>query len=69
MEPAGRLIGFGSGFEYWGMRQGVRLPFVGRCGIAHVLLDASDISDVKVGDVVTLPVRRTAAHHVKRIYV
>jgi alanine racemase len=68
MEPAERLIGFGAGFRYWGMRRGVRLPFVGRCGIAHVLVDATDAPDAKVGDAVTLPVRRTAAHRVPRVY-
>ncbi|MBI3566230.1 MAG: hypothetical protein HY079_13625, partial [Elusimicrobia bacterium] len=69
MEPAERLIGFGAGFEYWGMRRGVRLPFVGRCGIAHVLVDATDAPDVRVGDAVALPVRRTAARHLPRVYL
>jgi alanine racemase len=69
MEPAERLIGFGAGFAYWGMRQGVRLPFVGRCGISHVLVDATDAPDAKAGDVVTLPVRRTAARHLTRVYL
>lgn len=68
MEPAERLIGFGGGFQYWGMRRGVKLPFVGRAGIAHVLVDATDVPGVKLGDVVTLPVRRTAARHLTRIY-
>jgi alanine racemase len=69
MEPAERLIGFGGGFSYWGMRRGVRLPFVGRCGIAHVLVDATDAPDAEIGDVVTLPVRRTAARHLARVYL
>jgi hypothetical protein len=69
MEPAERLIGFGGGFQYWGMRDGVRLPFVGRAGIAHVLVDATDVSGVKVGDEVTLPVRRTAARQLPRVYL
>ncbi len=69
MEPAERLIGFGAGFEYWGTRHGVRLPFVGRCGIAHVLLDVTDAPDAKPGDAVALPVRRTAARHLTRIYL
>ncbi|MEK7384503.1 MAG: alanine racemase [Elusimicrobiota bacterium] len=68
MEPAERLIGFGGGFQYWGMRRGVRLPFVGRCGITHVLVDATDAADAKVGDTLTLPVRRTAARHLSRVY-
>ena len=69
MEPAGRLIGLGGGFEYWGMRRGVRLPFLGRCGIAHVLVDATDAPGARIGDVVTLPVRRTAARHLPRTYL
>jgi alanine racemase len=69
MEPAERLIGFGGGFQYWGVRQGARLPFVGRAGIAHVLVDATDVPDLKLGDVVTLPVRRTAARHLTRVYL
>ena len=69
MEPAERLIGFGGGFRYWGMRKGVKLPFIGRAGIAHVLVDATDVPDAKIGDVVTLPVRRTAARHLPRVYL
>ena len=69
MEPAARLIGFGGGFQYWGMRQGVKMPFVGRAGIAHVLVDATDVPDASIGDVVTLPVRRTAARHLTRVYL
>ena len=69
MEPAERLIGFGGGFQYWGMRRGVKLPFVGRCGIAHVLVDATDAADARIGDVVTLPVRRTATRHLPRVYL
>ncbi|OGR50037.1 MAG: alanine racemase [Elusimicrobia bacterium GWC2_65_9] len=69
MEPAERLIGFGGGFQYWGMCRGMRLPFVGRCGITHVLVDATDAPDAKAGDVVTLPVRRTAARHLRRVYL
>jgi len=68
MEPAERLIGFGGGFRYWGMRKGVKLPFIGRAGIAHVLVDATDVPKVEIGDVVTLPVRRTAARHLDRVY-
>ena len=61
MEPAERLIGFGSGFQYWGVLRGKKTPFVGRCGIAHVLVDVTDVEGVKLGDAVALPVRRTAA--------
>ncbi|NNN05376.1 MAG: alanine racemase [Elusimicrobia bacterium] len=69
MEPAERLIGFGSGVSYWGTLGGTRLSFVGRCGIAHVLVDATDAPDARVGDAVALPVRRTAAQRVPRVYL
>lgn len=70
MEPAERLIGFGSGFQYWGMLRGAKAPFVGRCGIAHVLVDVTDAPGAKIGDAVTLPIRRTAASsHIPRRYV
>lgn len=62
MEPAERLIRFGTGFEYWGMIRGQKAPFIGRCGIVHILLDVTRVPDVKVGDVVRLPLRRTAAN-------
>jgi alanine racemase len=61
MEPAERFIGFGRGFHYWGMLGAKRVPFVGRCGIAHVLVDVSQAPRAKIGDPVTLPIRRTAA--------
>lgn len=60
MEPAERLIGFGSK-QYWGILRGVKTPFVARTGIAHVLVDVTDAKDAKVGDAVLLPIRRTAA--------
>jgi len=70
MEPAERFIGFGRGFRYWGMLRGRRVPFVGRCGIAHVLVDVSAAKNVRVGDAVELPVRRTSASaRLPRVYV
>jgi alanine racemase len=60
MEPAERLIGFGSR-EYWGKRGDAKLPFVGRVGISHCLVDATDCPALKVGDPVFLPIRRTAS--------
>lgn len=70
MEPAERLIGFGSGFSYWGKLKGQNAPFIGRCGISHILLDVSAIPSARVGDAVSLPVRRTAASpRLKRLYV
>ena len=70
MEPAERLISFGAGFQYWGLLRGVKAPFIGRCGISHVLVDVTDAPGAKVGDAVALPVRRTAASsHIPRRYV
>lgn len=69
MEPAERLIGFGSGFQYWGVLRGAKTPFVGRCGISHLLVDVTDVRSPKLGDTVTLPVRRTAANsQLPRVY-
>lgn len=69
MEPAERLIAFASK-KYWGLIGGVKTPFVGRVGIAHVLVDVTDVKGAKIGDPVTLPVRRTAANaNIPRRYV
>jgi len=69
MEPAERLISFGAGFQYWGMLGKTKAPFIGRCGIAHVLLDVTAAPRAALGDIVTLPVRRTAASpHLPRVY-
>jgi alanine racemase len=70
MEPAQRLIRLGSGFEYWGMMGKIKTPFIGGCGISHLLVDVSRAPRAKIGDVITLPVRRTAAHcQIPRVYV
>ncbi len=70
MEPAERLIRLGSGFEYWGMLGKIKTPFVGRCGISHVLVDVTAASRAKVGDAILLPIRRTAASaQIPRLYV
>ena len=61
MEPVERLIGFGARANYWGMLEGKKAPFVGRCAISHVMLDVSAVRGVKEGDAITLPIRRTAA--------
>ncbi|MFA6003525.1 MAG: alanine racemase [Elusimicrobiota bacterium] len=69
MEPAERLISFGSGFQYWGLLGKTKTPFIGRCGIAHVLVDVTDAPRAAVGDIVGLPIRRTAASlHLPRLY-
>lgn len=69
MVPAERLIGFGGGFQYWGMLRGKKAPFIGRCGISHVLVDVTGIPSARIGDAVALPVRRTAANlRLPRVY-
>ena len=68
MVPAERLIGLGRRESYWATHEGAKLPFVGRVGIVHVLLDATSAPRLRVGDTVTLPVRRTAAR-APRVYV
>ena len=68
MEPAARLIGLGASQSYWGKRGEINLPFVGRCGISHVLVDATACPGLKIGDAVTLPVRRTASR-APRVYL
>jgi alanine racemase len=62
-----RLIGLGRTFRYWASLGGERLPFVGRCGISHVLVDVTDAPKAVVGSIVGLPVRRTAAR-APRVY-
>ncbi|MDX6770061.1 MAG: alanine racemase [Elusimicrobiota bacterium] len=69
MEPAERLIGLGAGSRYWGLFEGVKLPFVGRVGITHCLVDATDAPRLKLGDAVALPGRRTAAAGLPRVYL
>lgn len=71
LEPAERLIGFGvTGKSFWGKLGEIKAPFVGRCGIAHCLIDVTDAPGVKVGDAVHMPIRRTAcSKNVPRLYV
>lgn len=68
MTPAERLIGLGASQTFWGKRKGVNLPFVGRCGISHTLIDATGLPGIKPGDPVELPIRRTAAR-APRVYL
>ena len=69
MQPAERLISFGGGLQYWGKIGDVKTPFVGRCGIGHVLVDVTDAPQTEVGDPVALHVRRTAASQsLPRVY-
>ncbi len=68
MQPAERLIGLGASQSFWGKRDGVNLPFVGRCGISHCLVDATGLPGLKPGDAVELPIRRTASRS-PRVYI
>ncbi|UPT73149.1 MAG: alanine racemase [Elusimicrobiota bacterium] len=68
MAPAERLIGLGASQSFWGKKDGVNLPFVGRVGITHTLVDATGLPGLKPGDAVELPIRRTACR-APRFYV
>ncbi|MCK4936738.1 MAG: alanine racemase [Elusimicrobiales bacterium] len=69
MEPTDKSIKLSSGFSHWGIIKGHKAPFIGKSGICHTLLDISDIGNVKIGDKVLLPVRRTgASQRIPRIY-
>lgn len=68
MAPTERLIGLGANQSFWGKKDGVNLPFVGRVGITHTLLDVTGLPKIKPGDVVELPIRRTACR-APRFYV
>ncbi len=70
MEPAERFIRLGGAFQYWGMIRGRQAPFIGRCAISHTLLDVTKVPGAKAGDIVQLPLRRTAASRgIPRIYI
>lgn len=57
------------GQTMWGMIKGKKAYFVSKPAISHTLLDVTNI-DVKVGDVVELPIRRTAANKtIPRVYI
>jgi alanine racemase len=69
MEPTDKSIKLSSGFSYWGIIGRHKAPFIGKSGICHTLLDISSIPNVKIGDKVLLPVRRTGASlRIPRIY-
>jgi alanine racemase len=69
MEPAERFIGLGRAFRYYGWLKGKQVPFVGRCGLGHVLVDVSAVRGARLGDAVRLPIRRTAASpRMPRVY-
>lgn len=62
MEPTEGQIRIAAGFRYWGLIGGRKAYFTGRTGIAHTMLDVTDIPEAKVGTPVALHVRRTAAN-------
>ncbi|MCG2725978.1 MAG: alanine racemase [Elusimicrobia bacterium] len=69
MEPAYKSIKLSAGSSYWGIIKGHKAPFISKSGICHTLLDISNIPNVKIGDKVLLPVRRTgASQRIPRIY-
>jgi alanine racemase len=69
MEPTENKIRITSGFRYWGVINGKKAFFTGRTGIAHTMLDVTDIPEAKPGTPVALHVRRTAANaRIPRIY-
>ncbi|OGR94213.1 MAG: alanine racemase [Elusimicrobia bacterium GWF2_62_30] len=69
MEPTEPQIRITAGFRYWGVIGGKKAFFVGKAGIAHTLLDVTDIPNAKPGTPVALHVRRTAANaRIPRLY-
>ncbi len=69
MEPTENKIRITSGFRYWGIINGKKAFFTGRIGIAHTMLDVTDIPEAVPGTPVALHVRRTAANaKIPRIY-
>lgn len=69
MEPTENKIRITAGFKYWGIINGKRAYFTGRTGIAHTILDVTNIPGAELGTPVSLHVRRTAANaKLPRIY-
>jgi len=67
--PYDRLVAWILRILNRGILRGHEVPFIGRCGIAHVLVDASRVPNVRIGEAVALPVRRTAASsRLPRVY-
>jgi alanine racemase len=69
MEPTENHIRITAGFNYWGVINGKKAYFTGRTGIAHTMLDVTNIPEAVLGTPVALHVRRTAANaNIPRIY-
>ncbi|OGS10804.1 MAG: alanine racemase [Elusimicrobia bacterium RIFOXYA2_FULL_58_8] len=70
MEPTEPQIRITTGFNYWGLIGGKKAFFAGKAGIAHTLLDVTDIPEARPGVPVALHVRRTAANaRIPRLYI
>jgi alanine racemase len=69
LEPASRWIQLVSGQSYWAMHNAAKCPFVGRVGMSHCLIDLTDAPSAKVGDMLQLPLRRTAASNWEKVYL
>lgn len=69
MEPTENRIRITAGFNYWGVINGKKAYFTGKTGIAHAILDVTNIPEAKPGTPVALHVRRTAANaRIPRVY-
>lgn len=69
MEPTENKIKITAGFRYWAVINGKRAYFTGKTGIAHTMLDVTDIPEARPGTPVALHVRRTAANaKLPRVY-
>jgi len=69
MEPTENHIRVTAGFNYWGLINGKKAYFTGRTGIAHTLLDVTNIPEARPGTPVALHVRRTATNsRIPRVY-
>jgi len=70
MEPTEGQIRITAGFRYWALINGKKAYFTGRTGIAHTLLDVTDIPEARPGTPAALHVRRTAANaNIPRVYL
>jgi len=69
LEPASRWIQLVSGQTYWGMHGASKCPFVGRVGMSHCLVDLTNAPSAKIGDILHLPLRRTAASTWDKVYL
>lgn len=70
MEPQENVYQITEGKKYWATIDGKIAHFISKPSISHTLIDITNIPQAKIGTVVTLAVRRTAANsHIPRIYI